>query len=147
MRARLPQIVPTDHFAADETACNVGVDRGGRLERVLPLPQGPRTRLLVPRGEEADQTELGAQAPHYFLERRSTFPENRGLIVGQLRELRLELEIDTARPVLDSQQRLRRQRLELFGQTARILPERAICVDVRQNALELCHLLPELLVA
>ena len=44
---------------------------------------------------------------------RAAVAERRGLLVGQLRELRLELQVDPAGPVDDRDQRLRRQRLEL----------------------------------
>ena len=58
-------------------------------------------------------------------------------LLGQLRQLGLELEVDPVRAVLDREQRLRRQRLEPGRQLARPVRERAACVDVREHPLEL----------
>ena len=64
------------------------------------------------------------QPPHDLVERRRALAIRRRLLVGQLGELGLELQVDAARPVLDREQRLRRQRLELRRQLLRVVAER-----------------------
>ena len=100
-------------LAADEPARDVGVDRLGRIERRLAVAQRPGARLLLAGREERDQVERVAQAPRDLVERaRAAVAVRGGLLVRQLGELGLELQVDAARPVLDGDQRLRRQRLE-----------------------------------
>ena len=120
------EVVAADHLAADEPARDVGVDRPRRVERGLPVPQRPGARLLLARGEERDQVERVAEPADDLLERgRATVAERRGLLVGQLGQLRLEREVDAARAVLDRDQRLRRQRLELAAAARRRTPRAA----------------------
>ena len=66
---------------------------------------------------------------------------------GQLGELRLELQVDPARPVLDRDHRLRRQRLELAGQLAGVVDQRAARVDMSQDPRQLLDLGANLRVA
>src|SRR5205807_8812083 len=71
-----------------------------------------------------------------------------GRLVGrQLAELRLELQIDPARAVLNGEERLRRQRLELRRQLALPLLERPARLQVREEPLELRRLAPQRRVA
>src|SRR5256885_13063178 len=56
-RAALDQVVPPDHFPADEPPGDVGVDRLPRVQRGLTAPQRPRACLGVAGGEESDQIE------------------------------------------------------------------------------------------
>src|SRR5262249_12945808 len=109
MRTRGDEVLPVDHLAADEAACDVGVDRARRVERVLTVAKRPRSRLLLAGSEERDEVERVAQPTHDLLEgRRAAVTERRRLLVGELRELRLEREVDATRSVLDREQRLRR---------------------------------------
>ena len=141
VRAGLDQVVPVDHLAADEAAGDVGVDRLGRVERGLAPAQRPGTRLLVARGEERDQVERVAQAARDLLERRgAAVAKRRRLLVVELGQLGLEREVDPAGPVLDREQRLRRQRLELRRQLARVFRERRAAVDVREYLPQLLDL-------
>src|SRR6476469_10698899 len=57
-----------------------------------------------------------------------------GLLVRELGELRLQLAVDAARPVLDRKQRLRRQRIELRRQLARPVCERVAGIEVREES-------------
>ena len=59
--AGLDEVLPVDDLAADEAAGDVGVDRGGRVERGLAAAERPGARLLLARGEERDQVELVAE--------------------------------------------------------------------------------------
>jgi hypothetical protein len=134
VRAELDEVAPADHLAADEAARDVGVDRRGRIERRLSLPERPRPRLLLARGEERDQVERRRQPARDLVERRGAAAAELGrLLVGQLGELGLELQVDAAGAVLDRDQRLRRQRLELARQLLRVVGERAARVDVRED--------------
>src|SRR5262249_12722707 len=138
MRARLDQVVPVDHLAADEAARDVRVDRLGRVERRLALPERPRSRLLLARGEERDQRERVPQAAYDLVERgRAAVAERRGLLLREFGELGLEREVDPARAVLEGEQRLRGQRLELRRQLAAVVGERRARIDVRQHLAEL----------
>ena len=94
---------------------------------VSPVSQRPGARLLLAGGEERDQIERVAQPAHDLLERRGAAVAERGrLLVVELGELGLEREVDPAGAVLDRDQRLRRQRLELGRQLARVLGERRL---------------------
>ena len=79
MRARLDQVAPVDHLAADEAARDVGVDRLRGVERGLALAQRPGARLLLARGEERDQRRArraggGRPPPAPTRRRRGTRP-------------------------------------------------------------------------
>src|SRR5699024_3738182 len=106
MRARVEEIFGRDHLAADEPARDVRVDRRRRVERGLAVTERPRARLLLAGREERDQTERVLQAPHDLVERGRPVAELRGLLVGELGELRLQLAVDATGPVLDREQRL-----------------------------------------
>ena len=115
---------------------------------VSPVAQRPRSRLLLAGGEERDQVERVAQPADDLLERRGAAVAERGrLLLVELRQLRLEREVDPARAVLDREQRLRRQRLELGRQLARVVGERRSRVDVREHLAELLDLGAQLRVA
>ncbi len=114
----------------------------GRLERRLATPQRPRARLDVAAGEERDEVERVAQPPDDFLESRRPVAKVGGLLLRQLRQLELQREIDAARPVLDDDARLRRQRLELLGQLARVVRERTAGVELGEQCLESLGLRP-----
>src|SRR5207237_1725746 len=109
----------------------------------LPPAQRPRARLLAACGEERDQAEGVAKAAHDLLERGLAFAKGGRLLGRQSCELRLQLEIDAVRTVLDREQRLRRQRLELGRQVTRPVGERAAGVDVREDPLQLADLLSQ----
>src|SRR5256714_678592 len=147
VRAGLDQVVPADDLRADETARDVGVNRGRGVEGALSPAQRPRTRVLLACGEKRDQAEGVAQAAHHLLERRLAVPKRGRLLGRQLGELRLQLEIDPLRPVLDRQQRLRRQRLELPWEPTPPVRERAAGVDVGGDPLPLRGFLPQPLIA
>src|SRR5262249_37075714 len=70
VRARVDEVAPADHLAADEPARDVGVDRPGGVERGLPVAERPGARLLLARGEERDQVERVAEPADDLLERR-----------------------------------------------------------------------------
>ena len=115
---------------------------------VSPVVQRPGARLLLAGGEERDQVERVAQPLHDLVERRgSAVAKSLGLLVGQLGELRLELQVDPRRAVDDRDQRLRRQRLEPVRQLARVLRERRSGLDMREHLLQLLDLGAELRVA
>ena len=98
-----------------------------------------------PGREERDQVERVAQPARDLVERRlAAVAERRRLLVGQLGELGLELEVDPAGAVDDRDQRLRRQRLELGRQLARVVGERPAGVDVREHLLQLLELAADL---
>ena len=113
------------------------MNRLGRLQRRPPAAQRPGTSLLFAGGEEADQPELVAEATHHFLERGRSFAKRRRLVCRHLRELGFELEVDPAGPVLDREQRLRRERLEAGWQLCRPVGERSAGAHVRQHPFEL----------
>ena len=69
--------------------------------------------------------------------------ELRRVRLGHLRELRLQLQVDPARPVLDRQQRLRGQRLELGRQLAREVAQRVARIEVGEQRLQLLDLLAQ----
>ena len=71
-----------------------------------------------------------------LLERRRAFAEGGGFLLGELGELGLELEVDSARAVLDDHHRLRRQRLERVRDLALVVGDRPTGLDVRQQRLE-----------
>ena len=79
--------------------------------------------------------------------RRAAVAERRRLLLRQLGQLGLELQVDAAGAVLDGDERLRRQRLELAGQLARVVDERAAPVDVREHLAQLLELGAQLRVA
>src|SRR5258707_6117503 len=54
VRAELDEVVPADHLAADEAACDVRADRRGGIDRRLAAAKRPRPRLLLASGEERD---------------------------------------------------------------------------------------------
>src|SRR5580765_7643903 len=64
VRAGFDEVFPADHLGPDEATRDVRVDRFRRLERRPSASQRPRARLLVARSEEADQSQLVAQAAH-----------------------------------------------------------------------------------
>src|SRR6185503_6024167 len=91
------EVVPADHLAADEAARDVGMDRPGGVERGASSAQRPRTRLLLASGEERHEVEHLEQPARDLADRRGAPVAERGrLLVRQLRELRLELRVDTA---------------------------------------------------
>src|SRR6478735_4191074 len=134
VRAGVEEIPGRDHLAADEPARDVRVDRRCRVERGLAVAERPRARLLLARGEERNQAERVLQPPHDLVERRRPVAELGGLLVRELGELRLQLAVDAARPVLDRKQRLRRQRIELRRQLARPVCERVAGIEVREES-------------
>src|SRR5581483_11664171 len=79
--------------------------------------------------------------------RRALAAELGGLLLGQLRELRLELQVDAVRAVDDRDQRLRRERLELRRELLVPVGERLPGVQVPEQPLELLDLLLESRVA
>ena len=92
--------------------------------------------------------ERVAQPAHDLLQRRrAAVAERGGLLLVELGQLGLEREVDPARAVLDREHRLRRQRLELARQLARVLGERRPGVDVREHLAELLDLDAQLRVA
>src|SRR5262245_19304826 len=111
--AALDQVVPAHHLAADEAARDVGMDRARGLQRRLAAAQRPASRLLLARGEERDQPERLEQTVHDLVQRRRPLAERGRLLLGQVGQLRLELQVDALGPVHDRHDRLRRQRLEL----------------------------------
>src|SRR5581483_5651670 len=110
--------------AADEPTGDVGVDRGGRVERGLAVAQRPGTGLLLAGGEEGDEVERVLQPDRDLVERGPAAVAERGcFLLVELGELGLELEVDrqdlrgaAARDgsgrVLDQDGRLRGQRVE-----------------------------------
>ena len=66
-----------------------------------------------------------------------------GLLLRKLGQLGLELQVDAARPVLDRDDRLRRQRLERGGKRARVVPKRPALVEVREQRAQVLDLLAE----
>src|SRR6185369_12500592 len=58
------QIVPSNGFRADEVVLQIGVNRARRLRRLRSRGHGPRTALVFPRGEEADQAEQFVAFPN-----------------------------------------------------------------------------------
>src|SRR5262245_63074560 len=69
VRARLDQVVPVDHLAADEAPGDVGVNRAGCVERRLAVAQRPGARLLLAGGEERDEVERVTEPADDLLER------------------------------------------------------------------------------
>ena len=66
-------------------------------------PRGASTPASPsPRREERDQAERVLQPSHDLVERRRPVAELGGLLLGELGQLRLELAVDPARPVLDA---------------------------------------------
>src|SRR5439155_190512 len=83
--------------------------------------------------EEGDQIQGVAQPPRNVVERRGAAVAKRGrLVLRQLGELGLELQVGPAGPIDEGDHRLRRQRLQLTRQVARVVAERAAAVDVRE---------------
>src|SRR5581483_3273690 len=145
VRAELDEVAPIDDLAADEATRDVGVDRLRRVEGCLAVPERPRTRLLLAGGEERDQVERLRKPRGDRVERRRAAAAELGrLLVRKLGELGLEQQVDPAGAVLDRDQRLRRQRLELRRQLARIVREHAARVDVREDPLQLVDLRTQL---
>ena len=137
MRTGGDEVLPVDHFAADEATRDVGVDRLRRIERRRAAAQSPGSRLLLTSGEERDQVQRVTQpADNLFQRRAATVTKRRRILFGQLRQLGLERQVDPAGPVLDRDQRHRRQRLEPVGQLAWPFAERLLRVDVREHLLE-----------
>ena len=136
VRTELDQVVPVDDLAADEAARDVRVDRTGRVERGLTVAQRPGTRVLFTRCEEGDQVEGLRKAAGDLVERRlAAVAKGLGLVVRELRELRLEFQVDPGRAVDDREQRLRGQRLELTRQLAVVVRELAAGIDVGEDLL------------
>src|SRR5436190_2934356 len=114
------------------------MDRLGRVEGRLALAERPGTRLLLARGEERDQVERVAEpADDLVQRRRAAVAERGGFLVAEFRQLGLELQVDAAGAVLYGDQRLRRQRLELRRELARVRVEPRPAVDVREHLLQL----------
>ena len=142
------QLVPADHLATDEASRDVGVDRPGRVERRLPAAQRPGPRLLLAGREERDQVERVGQPSHDLVERRRPVPERGRLLVGQLGQLRLELEVDPARPVDDLDQSASSSAARApRGRLARVVAQRAAAVEVREHRPQVVDLLPQRRVA
>ena len=112
------------------------MNRAAGLERGLAVAKGPGSRLLLTRSEERDQAEGFLESSHDLIERRGALAKRRGLFVGELCQLGLELAVDSAGPVDDRDQRLRRQRVELIRQLARPLSERVARLEMRQDAAQ-----------
>src|SRR5215208_476507 len=125
-RAGRDEVVPGDDLAADEPACDVGVDLLGGVECRLATLQRPRTRLGIAGGEVRDQIELFEQLSEDALERRRAVAELRRLLGREPGQLELELGVDPVRAVLDDDQWLRRQRVERLGHAARKLAQRTV---------------------
>src|SRR5215208_6016102 len=82
VRARLDEVLPVDHLAADEPPRDVGMDRLGGVERRLSVAERPGARLLLAGGEERDQVERVAEAPRDLIEgRRAAVTEGSSLVV------------------------------------------------------------------
>ena len=144
MGAGSDEVGPADHLAADEAPGHVRMDRGGRVQGGLAVPERPGTGLRVGGSEEGDEVELDGEPPDDVVEcRRAAVPELRSLLGRQIAKLGLEREIDAVRAVHDRKERLRRQGLELTGQLVRPVAQRPLVVDVAEQALEQLHLGPE----
>src|SRR5205085_11579072 len=101
------EVVPANDLAADEAARDVRVDGLCGVERGLAAPERPGPCLLLACGEERDQVERLREPAHDLAERRlAAAPELRRLLRRELRELRLELEIDPVGTVDELEQRL-----------------------------------------
>ena len=138
MRARLDEVVPADHLATDEPARDVGVDGGRRFDRRLPAAKRPCARLLLACREERDQVERLREPAYDLAEGGLAAAAELGcFLVRKLRELCFELQVDAVRPVLDRDQRLRRQRLEHRRNVVRPVGEVLPGVEMREQALEL----------
>src|SRR6266516_405493 len=137
-RARLDQIAPANHLATNEPAGDVGVDRRRGIERGLPSAQRPGAGLVLSSGEERDQNDRLEETPRDLADcSRLAFAEGSGLLVGQLRQLGLELRVQAAGTVSNLDQRLRRQRLEPWRQLPGPLGPRPLGLEVREYCLEL----------
>ena len=136
-----------DHFAADEAAGDVGVNRRGSVERGLAPAKRPGSGLGVARGEEDDQPDRFEHSGENRLEARRAVAKLGRVLVGELGELGFELEVEAARPVDERDQRLRRERIERRRQRAGVGPERVAAFDVGEYALELLDLLAKLRIA
>src|SRR3954447_15966837 len=124
------------------------MDRARSVDRRLAVPERPGSRLLLAGGEERDEVEGVPQPAHDLLERGgAAVAKRRRLLVRELRELRLEREVDPARAVLDRDQRLRRQRLELSRQLPGKIGERRARVGVGKDLAQLLDLRPQLRIA
>src|SRR6201997_2275864 len=64
MSAGGDEVVPAHDLAADEAARDVGVNGRGSVDRGAASSQRPRTRLLLPGGEERDEVEGLRQPAH-----------------------------------------------------------------------------------
>src|SRR6266536_3513127 len=71
---RLDEVAPRNHLAADESARDVGVDRR-RLERGSPTYKRPGPRLLLPAGEEREQSGRLEHVRQHPLEARRPVAE------------------------------------------------------------------------
>src|SRR5881392_3196063 len=93
---RLDEVAPRNHFAADESARDVGVDRRRRIERRSPLRERPGPRLLIAAGEEREQSGRLEEVRQHPLEARGPVAELGRLLGRQLGQLGLQLEVDAA---------------------------------------------------
>src|SRR5215472_17310164 len=84
VRARLDEVVPADHLAADEPPRDVGVDRRCRVERGPAAPHRPGARLLLTRGEERDEVEDVEQPLCHLADGRGAVAQRGRLFVGKL---------------------------------------------------------------
>src|SRR5260370_10843005 len=102
VRAERDEIVPADHLAADEASRDIGADGVGGFDRGLPLAKCPRSGVLLTRTEERNQVQRLDEPAHDLAERGlAAAAELRGLRAGPLGELRLQLQVDSARAVFD----------------------------------------------
>src|SRR5688572_3167021 len=136
MRAALDEVAPGDHLTADESAGDVRVNGLRCIERRLPLPERPGASLLITSGEEAQELEGLEESADHLGERRGAVTVGGRLFLGELDELSLQLRVDPARPVLNRDQRLRRQRLELWRELTRPFVQPLPCVEVSQDRFQ-----------
>src|ERR1700680_1232574 len=64
------QFLGVGHLGADESAGEIGVDAGGRVQRGLALAQIPGAHLGIAGGEERDQPEQAECAPRHPVQAR-----------------------------------------------------------------------------
>ena len=111
------------------------------LERGLPVAKRPRAGLVLTCGEEHDQSERVLQALHDLVESGRSLAVLGSLVRRKLGELELQLQVDPREAVDDGNQRFRGERLELGGQLAPPLRERASGFEMHEQLLQARDLL------